>query len=267
MKKIVAMLLSLLLFAGCGAQKLPKVDLMPDADHENSALALYIYDGKTVTRRHLFETDQYRAQVMEAFHNAEVREAAVDVTALQPPFYGIEMGAGDLGMACGLWSDGYFIAQNGKVYAFDYDFEALLSDHPWEAPDEFHSLDLMPCAALVAKTAKGWNPGFLTEAQEPVPPSGITMTAQFDADQVAVEFENDSAEEWGYGYDYGLEVLLGDTWYYVPSEQEMSFISLLCMLAPGGSSQETYSLAHYGTLPPGTYRFVTQGLTAEFVRE
>lgn len=267
MKRIMTILLLILLLSGCGARKAATVDLMPNADPETSALGLYVYDGETITRRHLFQTDQYRADVMQAFHYAEAQEAAVDVTELQPPFYGIEMGAGDFGTACGLWSDGYFIAQNGKTYAFNYDFEALLNDHPWDQPDTFQSLDIMPCANLIAKTAKGWNTAFLTAAEEPVPPSGIAMTAQFEADTVQVEFENLSSEEWGYGYDYGLEVLLHDTWYYVPAEREMSFISLLCLLQPGGTAQESYSLAPYGVLPSGTYRFVTQGMAAEFAIE
>ncbi len=267
MKKIMIMFLSLFLLAGCGIQKSPTVDLMPGADPEISALALYVYDGETITRRHLFETDEYRAEIMRAFHDAEAQEAAVDVTTLQPPFYGIEMGAGDLGTACGLWSSGYFIAQNGKTYAFDYDFESFLNDHPWDAPDEFQNLDVMPCAHLVAKTANGWNTAFLTESEELIPPSGITMVAQFIGDTVQVRFENDSDVEWGYGYDFGLQVLLGDIWYDVPAEQEMCVVDILCMLPPGLTSEETYTLAPYGMLPSGTYRFVSQGLTAEFERE
>ncbi|MBP3634534.1 MAG: hypothetical protein J6J43_08185 [Oscillospiraceae bacterium] len=264
MKKLFVCLAALLLLAGCGMKD--GVDLMPNADPETSALALYIYDGETITRQHLFETDAYRAQVMEDFHHADAREAAVDVTSLQPPFYGIEMGAGDLGSVKGLWSDGYFIARNGKTYAFDYDFAAFAQNHPWDTADEFHDLAVMPCADLVAKTAKGWNAIFLTPAQELVPPSGISLEANFDGDLVNVRFTNLSGEEWGYGYDYGLQVLLDGVWYNVPAEQEMAVVEVLCMLLAEDSAEETYSLAPYGYLPPGTYRFVTQGLAAEFER-
>lgn len=263
MKKILTFLLILLL-TGCGAQRAGTVDLMPNADPETSALALYLYDGQTITRRHLFEDTQYRAEVMKDFHYAKAREVEVDVTVLQPPFYGIEMGAGDLGMAYGLWSDGYFIAQNGTTYAFDYDFEALLNEHPWDDPDAFSDLAVMPCADLVAKTENGWNTAFLTEADALTPPSGITMEARIDGDEVQVQFTNASQEEWGYGYDYGLRVLLDGTWYYVPVAQDMAVIEILCMLPAGGTSEETYSLAPYGDLPSGTYCFVTQQLSAEF---
>lgn len=272
MKKLICMLLMLVIMLGCGCAKKPAqtnaVDLMPNADPETSALALYVYDGQTITCRYLFEDTAYRAKVMEDFHNANARETVVDVTMLKPPFYGIEMGAGDLGVASGLWSDGYFIAKNGKTYTFEYDFEAFLDEHPWDEADTFHDLAIMPCADLVAKTPSGWNTEFLTPADEPVADaSGIVMDMQLEEDLIQVQFTNNGAEEWGYGYDYGLHVLLNGTWYFVPAEQEMAFIEVLCMLPVGATSQETYSLAPYGDLPAGTYRFVTQGLAAEFTVE
>ena len=144
MKKLLCIALILLL-AGCTLKHSSTVDLMPHADPQTSALTLYIYDGETITRQHLFETDQYRADVMEDFHQAQAQETAVDVTTLRPPFYGIEMGAGDYGTAYGLWADGYFIARNGKVYAFDYDFETFSTAHPWTDADEFSNLAVMPC--------------------------------------------------------------------------------------------------------------------------
>lgn len=263
MKKLLCIALILLL-AGCTAKTSSAVDLMPRADPQTSALTLYIYDGETITRQHLFETDQYRADVMEDFHQAQAQEAAVDVTTLRPPFYGIEMGAGDYGTAYGLWADGYFIARNGKVYAFDYDFETFSTEHPWTEADEFSNLAIMPCADLAAKTSTGWNTAFLTEAEELVPPSGIVLEAVVGTDRVEAEFTNLSDTEWGYGCDFGLQVLLADRWYHVPAERNLCFESILYTLPAGQSAQQSYSLEPYGMLPPGTYRFVSQQMFAEF---
>lgn len=243
------------------------VDLMPGVKPESSALGIYIYDGETILRRHLFETEAVRAQVMEAFHQAQVIPAQVDLTALQPPFYAIEMGAEEMGMIYGLWSDGYFITKTGEVYKFDYDFEALLSDYPWSEPDEFTNLTVMPGAKYVAKTDDGWNTAFMTEAEPLTPPQGITMQAQVEGDQITAQFINNTSEEWGYGYDFGLRVLVDDVWYYVPADQEMAFCEVLMLLQPGETSEETYSLSPYGKLPSGTYQFVTQNLAAEFAVE
>jgi len=266
-KRMICLILLLTMFAGCGVPEVQTVDLMPNADAKTSALALYIYDGQTITRQHLFEDDRYREQVMEQFHNAQACETSVDVTTLEPPFYGIEMGAGDLGVTYGLWSDGYFITGSGGVYSFDFDFEAFSREHPWDERDTFTNLAVMPCADIVAKTEDGWNDAFLTMAEELTPPVGITMQVQIDGMDVDVTFANDSGAEWGYGYDYGLQVLLDDHWYYVPAEQQVAVIDILCMLPDGKQTQERYSLAPFGQLPAGTYRFVTQQLSSEFTVE
>jgi len=240
------------------------VDLMPGVQPETSALALYIYDGELISQRYLFETEELRVQVMEPFHQAQATSAQIDVTTLRPPFYGIEMGGGDLGMICGLWSDGYFITKTGQIYEFDYDFEALLSNHPWSEPYIVPNIGIMPCAKYVACTEKGWNTSFMTEAQPLTPPEGIEMQMQLDGTDAKITFTNNTEEEWGYGLDFGLRVLMDDIWYYVPAEQELAFCDILMLLQPGESVEQVYSLASYGELPAGTYRFVTQQLSSEF---
>ena len=278
MKKIIIIMVFLLCLCACGkadpapieesVSSEPEVlDLMPGTEPETSALGIYIYDGETITLRYLFETEELRTQVMEPFHQAQVVPVQVDVTTLQPPFYGIEMGGGDLGMICGLWSDGYFITKTGEIYEFDYDFENLLSAHPWSEPEVLFNVDLMPCAKYVACTQKGWNAAFMTEAQPLISPEGIEMQLQLDGTDAKVFFINSTDEEWGYGLDFGLQVLVDDVWYIVPAEEEIGFCMVLMLLPPGESAEQTYSLASYGELPAGTYRFVTQQLSSEFTVE
>ena len=278
MKKLVISLVLLLVLCACGktepvpavdhkAAEPETVDLMPGAEPENSAVTLYVYDGQSVHRRYLFETEETRRQLMEQFHYAQVTRVQTDLTQLQPPFYGIEIGAGDLGQVYGLWSDGCFITKTGEIYGFEYDFEKLLSDHPWSEPDAVDNIGLMPCAKYVACTETGWNTAFLTEAQPLDPPQGIEMQLKLNGTDAAVTFTNHTEEEWGYGLDFGLQVLVDDVWYYVPAEQSMAFCEVLMLLQPGASAEETYSIASYGELPAGTYRFVTQHLSEEFILE
>ena len=88
MKKLFCMLFLLLFLSGCGSA----VDLMPGVSPENSALSLFIYDGETITRQHLFESEQVREQAMEDFRKAKAEPVQIDRTTLTPPFYGLEMG-------------------------------------------------------------------------------------------------------------------------------------------------------------------------------
>ena len=123
---------------------------------------------------------------------------------------------------------------------------------------------IMPCAKYVACTEKGWNTSFMTKAQPLTPTEGIEMQMQLDGADAKITFTNSTEEEWGYGLDFGLQVLIDDIWYYVPAEREMIFCEVLMLLQPGETAEEIYSLAPYGELPAGTYRFVTQQLSSEF---
>ena len=281
MKKLLCLLTLLLLLTGCGSimrSTAETVDLMPGVSPGNSALGLYIYDGETITRRHLFETEAVRAEAIEPFRTAKVKPAAVDMTTLRPPFYGLEMGGSDGWSVYGLWSDGYFIMGDGTAYEFDYDFEAFRQRYAFGEPDEFQTLTVMPCASHVAKSETGWNKAFLTEAELPVaqkspsallaggqPKSSLSATLMGQTEkEITVEFTNLGDPDCGYGYAYSLQVLLDGKWYSVPAEQEMAFIEILVHVPVGGSKEENFSLEPYGDLPAGTYRVLTNGLTVEF---
>ena len=264
MKKLLCIICLLLLLTGCGG----RVDLMPNASPETSALGLYAYDGQTITRQHLFETEQIREGVLKSFHEAKAEPAEIDVTALEPPFYGLEIGGTDGDSVYGLWSGGYFIMGDGSVYKFDYDFEALREKYGFEEPDTFSSLAVMPCASYVAKSETGWNKAFLTEAAPVDAPEAVEAELLEQTEKsVRVRITNHGTEDWGYGYAYGVQVLLDGAWFEIPAEQERSFIEILLMIPQDASTEETYTLEPYGDLPAGTYRIVSHGLTIEFVVE
>ena len=265
MKRVFCALVCLLMLTGCAGKK--AVDLMPDAEPATSALGLYIYDGETITRQMLFATDAVRKEAMEDFRKAKAEPCEVDVTTLRPPYYGLEMGGEEKGTIYGLWADGYFIRDDGKTYRFDYNFEKLLADYPFELRQESENLMLMPCAAYMAKTEAGWNLNFLTEAEDKPVPEGITMEIEKQKkDEIIAVFHNRSGEEWGFGHAFSLQVLLDEQWYYVPAEDgNYAFTEELLIVPNGESQQETYHLEVYGTLFPGFYRIVsTEGLWVEF---
>jgi len=268
MKKLLCLLTLLLLLTGCGSimrSATEIVDLMPGVSPENSALGLYIYDGETITRQHLFETEAGRAEAIEPFRTAKVKPAAVDMTTLRPPFYGLEMGGSDGWSVYGLWSDGYFIMGDGTAYEFDYDFEAFRQRYAFGEPDEFQTLTVMPCASHVAKSENGWNKAFLTEAEDPKAMADVTarLTGQ-TSELITAEFLNERITEWYYDYGYSVQVLLNDVWYTIPPERLVPIIEALRILPAGGSSEEAFSLAPYGKLPAGLYRVFCNGLTVEF---
>lgn len=264
MRKWIVAAALLLLLTGCGKQ----VDLMPGVSPENSALSLYVYDGETVTQQFLFETEEIRARSMADFQKAKAKPAQVDLTTLTAPFYGMEMYGSDGWPVYGLWSDGYFLTGNGAVYEFDYDFEAFRQKYAFQPPEELQMLTYMPCASFVAKSETGWNKAFLTETAEPAAPAGVTaeLIGQTE-DAITVRFTNDSGTEWGYGYAYAVQAMVDGVWYDIPAEENMAFIEILLMVPQGRAAEESFSLEPYGTLPAGTYRVASNGLTAVFAIE
>ena len=263
MKKYICLFLILLTLplAACGA----KVDLMPGASPETSALALYVYDGETITRQFLFDTEAEKT-VLQDFHNAKASPMDLDVTALEPPFYGLEIGGTDGFEVHGLWSGGYFILDDGTAYKFDYDFPSLLERCDWREPDRFSSLSVMPCASHVAKTEAGWNSKFLTPAGdlgEAVP--GVSMEiAERSDDSILVRYTNNSGGEWEYGLYYGLQVQLDGQWYEVPAEEPVAVPDIAMVIPDGMSIEESYRLVPYGDLPAGTYRLAAEHMAVEF---
>lgn len=79
---------------------------------------------------------------------------------------------------------------------------------------------------------------------------------------------NDSEEEISYGVEYHLEYLSDGTWFQVEPKEEMMFILIAHILAPGEESTEEINLEYFEPLKPGRYRVVRliagEPMTAEF---
>ena len=85
----------------------------------------------------------------------------------------------------------------------------------------------------------------------------------WDDEKVAVEITNNGDQAWEYGRGYHYEVLLGASWYYVPSQTEnLAVTAEAFVLNVGETVSMTFGFEDYGKLPEGAYRLVlTDGVT------
>ena len=276
MKRMSILLVLLMLLAGCGS--LPEtpnspteitgpsetVDLMPGASPETSALALYIYDGQSVTRQFLFD-ERKMEDALKDFRSADVQPVTLNPADLKAPYYGLEIGGKDGFSVCGLWSQGYFIMGDGSAYRFDYDFTALEQYFDGDVPDTFSDSAYLPCAEYAARTADGWNTDFLIPAEEPAGEKGISMKlVSLEEKNVNVRYVNHSGSEWSYGLYAELHAQVDGEWYTLPTVGDYVVISIAKLVPAGKDVEESYSLQPWGDLFPGTYRLVGNGLSAEF---
>lgn len=240
--------------------------LMQNASPDTSALALYRYDGKTVKRWFLFDSSVEK-EVLNALSLVDVKKAdSWSPEQVNFPVYGLEicdMEGWDIQAA---WSNGYWIAQDGTAYSFNYDFEALKADYDWTDEDVFETVSVLPCSRLLCQSKEGWFPAMLSPAGALSAPDNISLSliSQTD-DTLTVMFSNHGKEEWTYGKGFGLHTLIDGVWYVVPTVPGSWGVEDIAMILPAGKSrEETYNLTFYGNLPGGNYRLAIEGLTVEF---
>lgn len=242
--------------------------LLSAASPETSALMLYICsDGERVRELRMYDTGAER-EILDKLAQVSAKPdgdwSARDVTM---PVYGLEIGRndGEAGFLKAAWSDGRLILADGSAYKFDFDFAALEAGYDWRDSEHDLLIGRLPCSRALALCGGEWISSMLSPAMEPSPPEGISMKLDaVEGDEITVTFRNDSGEEWSYGVYYHLEALLDGAWYAVPPESDLAFIDIAMILPEGETRQERYSTGLYGALPPGTYRFVAEGMAAEF---
>ncbi|MCL2426804.1 MAG: hypothetical protein FWD05_10775 [Oscillospiraceae bacterium] len=267
MKSVFRITLALLLLAvvfltvACDAAS---NDLMEGASPSTSALALFHFDGETVTRSFVFDSDEVQKILDElgSVRATEVSDWSLDDIEL--PMFGFSMGAvsGDIGAA---WSNGLWITQDGRAYRFDFDFDELQQEYNWTSTDRFTSFTVFPNARLFGLDDDGWDSRFLTPASPIVAPEGITMTLNsWEGDTVSVDITNNTDVGWMYGEHFELHVLLNGMWYGVPMDiGNWAFIDIGLNVWGGETIEHIYNLQMFGNLPVGTYRLVAYGLYVE----
>lgn len=136
----------------------------------------------------------------------------------------------------------------------------------WEDERTWASTSVLPCARHLVQRGDMWYPAFMTPAEEPEAPEGVSMALTGrEEDTLTVTYTNGGAERWEYGLDYDIQVLLNGAWYEVPCVPGNWIIhDILCRVDVGESREETYWLEPYGDLPAGQYRLAAEGMAVEF---
>lgn len=242
--------------------------LLAAASPQTSALMLYsCSDGENVRILTMYDSASEQ-NILDKMAKVNAKPAPDwSARGVTMPVYGIEIGRndGEPGWLEAAWSDGYLVLADGSAYTFDFDFSALETDYDWRGDETGLVIGRLPCSRALAQCGGEWISSMLTPAREPSPPEGISLTLDaVEEDGITVTLRNDSGAEWSYGTYYHLEVLLDGAWYAVPPESELFFTDIAMLLPAGESRQERYWTGPYGELPAGSYRFVAEGMTAEF---
>jgi len=260
---IIALLsISTILTTAC---RVASNDLMQGASPSTSALALYHYDGETVTRTYVFERNEIQ-QVLDELSAVKIEE--VDEWSLGDltlPMYGFRIGSTTGTPINAAWSNGYWIDRDGKAYSFDFDFEKLQQDYNWTNTNWFSSFTVFPNARTFTIENRGWDSRFLTTAPSINPPAGISMTLNsWENNSVSVYITNENDTEWMYGQHFEIHVLLNNIWYDIPVDKDnWVFTDEGLIVQAGETIEHNYNLLMYGHLPAGTYRIVAYGLFVE----
>lgn len=241
--------------------------LLEQASPETSAMTLFIYDGKSVRLSYMFDSKKEQG-ILDAL--SAVKAEPVDGWTAKDaslPVYGIEIGRQDGMSIFAAWTNGRWIAQDGSVYKFDYDFEGLAHRKEWESAGELPSLTNFPCARIFTQEKDKWNTRFLVPAAPLNPPDGISMTLDsWDKDMAEVTITNESGGEWSCGEFYELQVQIDGTWYEIPAMPGNWGFNCVGFYVPDGGGQSMLNhLEMYGELPPGKYRLVMKELSVEHV--
>lgn len=251
------------MLCGCAASA-EKVDLLPNANVEMSALALYsCVDGK-VQREFLFDQRQEQ-EILDKLKNISVQDIPADserLSALSGDIYALEIGTGE-GDVSGFWQDGVWITDDGTAYSVDVDFSAILNDYDW-GEENSGSMAWIPNIYYQAKRGGKWNTAYLEKSGADSENTLDFKIQRVENSMIYTKITNNSAEEAGFGLSFSLDVKLDGEWYSIPSEQVMEFNDIAMLLSAGESTEQSYDFTGYGTLPAGDYRIVTDFGAAEF---
>lgn len=245
--------------------------LLEGASPENSALALYQYENGTVTSYWLYDTET-EEQLLAELAKVPVRESDWTLTTLEKPVYGLEIGTED-GFIGAAWSDGHWIASDGTVYDFDFDFAALKDRYAWEEEASYSPGGIpvgFPAARAMMLTETGWNRAVMAPAAALTPAEGLSMELVSRTEtEISVIFDNQSSGTAGLGNYFSLQVQLDGVWYEIPPEGDLMFTDIAYEFPAGSTFEKTYDISPYGELPAGTYRLVSDmnGLAVEFTAE
>ena len=170
-------------------------------------------------------------------------------------------------MIRGAWSNGCWVTEEGKAYRFDFDFDALRTDHSWQEREGGGSLAGLPCAYALTRCPNSWRGDLLPLSAELQPEDGVALTADGYADGLLrVRLRNEREEAYHYGESFGLQVLWDGVYREIPPQTPLAVDDLAYPLPAGETAEVVFDTAHYGDLPAGHYRVVLpgDGIAGEF---
>ncbi len=253
------------------------VDLWENASPENSGVQIRYQDAGGTKETTLYDY-QVRKDIIKKL--SEIPAYPVEgwsADLVTEPLFSVYVIDKNGGPLLGVWSNGYFIMQDGKVYRCDADL-SLIRSLLGDAASTDYSVCIM--RYLTQKDGQ-WIPERLRPAKEPAAsPEDISVSLKkYDHGKITVSFKNDRQTEWVYGEMFTLQVCLDGTWYAVPDlpDRHFVFVAIGYSLPAGESVSKTYDLAYgylnpelpAGRLPAGTYRLLLDfgpdnDLTVEF---
>lgn len=242
--------------------------LMANASPQTSALRFFAYDGENSKAWYLFNTAQEK-EILRAI-SAVPAEKTEDWSPelFTAPAYGFHIGDTDGWELEAVWSNGYWITQDGDAYRFDYDFSALSDRYDWEDESVFSTV-VMPCAHIICRDGDKWYADRLSPpyayVDEDAPDYISAELVEQTEDTVTLKYTNNGSEDWLYGLHFSVDVCLDGEWYSVPTiTGNWTFYDIGLILKPEQSKEEVYDLSMYGELPHGQYRISANGCTVEF---
>lgn len=154
------------------------------------------------------------------------------------------------------------VSKDGQVWQVDADFVGLWQQLEGENEKADSSVPDFPNAKLLAL----YDLRFMQKAEEvqgTAAQDGVTLNVERVVNGIAtVTIDNQSDCEFEYSAYYALEKEIDGTWYTLPAD--LGFNDIGYLLPAGGQDTFACDLTYYGTLEPGSYRLVKDGLYAEF---
>lgn len=225
---------------------------------QEGAMDFSVYDGKTL--RTCLRYKDY-GEIIDSLRETPGSPATdFTVEKLTYPVYCLGLPTSD-GMALHmLWTNGYLLTREGKVYHFSYDFDSL-AQMKWddERLKEDAVLGDLYAGRYLLEQEGQWRFDYMTKTTVSLNPDMVEMEIKDRSNSVyPVSLTNHSTVSLMYGRSFRLEVWDGADWYYVPVSHLRNHAFTLegYNLEPGQTREMNHSLTMYGKLPVGHYRLV-----------
>lgn len=225
---------------------------------QNGAMDFSVYDGKTL--RICLRYKDY-AEIIDSLRKTPGSPAAdFSIDKMTYPVYCLGLPTSEgMGLHM-LWTNGYLLTREGKVYHFSYDFDSLVQ-MPWddERLTEEAGLGDLYAARYLLEQEGQWRFDYMTKTTVSLSPEMVEMEIKDRSNSdYPVSLTNHSTVSLMYGRSFRLEVWDGADWYYVPVSplRNMGFTLEGYNLEPGQTREMNHSLTMYGKLPLGHYRLV-----------